>query len=468
MKNVLLITIDCLRADRLNPDAHPRRLAPHIEQLAADSIRFRQAYATGPRTAESFPAILASTYPMTFEGNWKLPEEVRTLARHLQQSGFNTAAFHSNPFLSANLGYARGFDHFWDSREVTPLTSRMGDRLMRWVSPDSRLRRLLRRAARYFETRANLAHYAPADTVTGEAMNWLAHRPTPFFAWLHYMDLHYPYAPPERHLHSILPGGINKRLQADLLVRSLEDPGSVSQTEAQLLRALYNAGLLYIDESVGQLLASLSEMDLQDDTIVILTADHGEEFLEHGRFGHGGDIHVLQEDRAQIRLFDELLHVPLLVRPANESEWSRDVDTLVSLIDLPPTIVDLLGLKPAGQWQGRSLKALARGPADPVREGVFSEYAIRAEAARYPVVSYRTSSWKFIYDGAFGRHHLYDLAADPTEQHNSYAADRPPAPELAQIVEEHLAEVCRFRTRDAEPELDPKTVERLRSLGYIE
>jgi len=475
VKNILLITIDSLRASQL---AASNQTAPaHILHLANRGVCFTQAFATGPRTAESFPAILASTYPISFGGTWRLPPDLVSIAQVLASAGLATAAFHSNPYLSANLGYDRGFQVFWDSSQKTPITTRLGARFMAHLHQEAPIYRLLRRFARQFESSLGLAHYVRAQPVTSMAVRWLQNQPRPFFLWLHYMDLHYPYAPPPRLLQQVRTGGLSRTIQADLMVRSLENPASITPAEKGMLLDLYLAALLSVDEQVGRLLEALSNLQILHDTFIILTSDHGEEFQEHGQFGHAGQVHDLSAGQPRIRLYDELLHVPLIFHgPGLQPHKS---DQLVSLIDLPPTIIDLLGISPVSlpdithnqplDWQGLSLKPLLLGDQRVLRRQVFAEYAVRDQAVHYPVIACRTKDWKYIHDGVHSQHHLYHLVSDPAEHHNLYQPDHPALPPLQDAVNQHL-ELARNTPYplSTQAKLDPLLLERMRSLGYME
>lgn len=467
MHNILLLTVDCLRADSLGSLGYDRRLSPNIDQLAAKSVLFRQAFATGPRTTESFPAIQASTYPLAFGATFTLPKHLRTLAEVLRHQGYATAAFHSNPFLLSKFGYGRGFAHYWDSREKTAISSKVGARVALRLDPDSRLYRFLRRLIRRFETQTGVSFYVRAEDINRRAVDWLWQASQPFFLWIHYMDMHYPFSPPERCVRQVRPKGVSKQQQARLMVQTLEEPASVTEDGARIYRDLYDAGLLYVDENVGALLNDLREMGHLDNTAVFLTADHGEEFREHGDFGHGAGIHVPDAGLPPIKLYDELLHVPLIIHAPALGRAAGQVDALASLVDLPPTIVDLLGLPAVDSWHGRSLLPLMQAKVDQVRKEVFSEYAVRGRGFSKPVVACRTDRWKYIHDGAFDRHQLYDLVADPEEQHNLYCSGIPALSDLQDRVGDHLA-LTRYATPPAtEAEVDPEVAERLRGLGYL-
>lgn len=470
MPNVLFVTIDCLRADRLGYLGGTRVLSPHIDQLSHQAV-FTQAYSTGPRTAESLPAILASVYPLTFGGVFTLPQNIVPLSEIFQRMGYATAAFHSNPFLSARFGYHRGYDSFSDLQSKKYVGSKLGASLTRIFARGEfspQLYRLLRRFVRYVETGTSFSHYAKAGEITSSAIEWLSRQTGSTFLWLHYMDLHYPLSPPDNHVRKIRPNGYSKRHLARLLVKLVETPDSVTAAELLLLKDLYDAALSYVDENVGLLIETLSRLGRLQDTLIILTSDHGEEFYEHGALGHGETIHYPQQGRALIKLYDELLHVPLIISGSHVPDKPVRVSSLISLIDIPPTVADLIGFEIPDQWQGISLAPLIQSQTKSLRSGVFSGYAVRDGDKRHPIVSYRTEAWKYIHDGAFGRHELYDLTMDPEEKSNIYSIDYPLVPAMAPAVDEHLAMVSAGSTSTKDAQLDPAILDRLRNLGYVE
>lgn len=470
MYNVILLTVDCLRADRLGTMGNSKGLTPNLDALAFQSTFFTSAFAVGPRTPESFPAILASTYPLTFNADWCLPETLTTLAEVLQGAGYATAAFHSNPYLSLNLGYGKGFDSFWDSMETTSVVSKLASRAKSTIKRESTIYRFFRRIARHVETQAEVSYYTRAEEVNKRAINWLQGQKSPFFLWLHYMDLHYPFNPPVPFVHRVRSEGISKALQADIVARSLEKPETITQTETQVLEDLYNAGLLYVDEGIGNFLDNLRQMGLFDKTLICVTADHGEEFLEHGDFGHGIKIHLLEDNRPILKLYDELLHVPLLLYfPTSIITPSRN-PSLVSLIDLAPTLVDFLSIKVPAGWQGQSLLPLLTRNEGESRSGVFSQYAVREGAKRWPIVSYRTKDWKLIYDSVKQQHELYYLDKDPYEKNNLYATRPSVLIELEVAIQQHLKDIRgeSFKTTGVTAGMTLEMQERLRGLGYIE
>jgi arylsulfatase A-like enzyme len=262
---------------------------------------------------------------------------------------------------------------------------------------------------------------------------------------------------------------IGRQERARLLVKAVDDPASLTREEIQVLKDLYDAGLMYVDQNIGALLDVLKHIGALNNTVVVLTADHGEEFLEHNGFGHGANIHILdQEGKARIKLYDELLHVPLIAKVPDLDTPPQEIPALVSLVDIGPTLVDLLGKGKVDRWQGRSLTPLLCGKTERIRDGVFSGYVVRNGTTNWPVVSYRTQKWKYIHDGTSRRDELYDLTEDPAEVCNMYGPDVSGMSMLQQKVREHLTLAPSDTMTMTEPDVDPEVIERLRGLGYIE
>jgi len=458
--NVLLITIDCLRADAVGA-LGGQQPTPSMDRLAGEALVFEQAVATGPDTSNSFAGILASNYPTTGGSVQNLGGRP-SVAECFSAAGFRTAAFHSNPFLSAARSYGRGFHVFSDSLpsaegvgakpegdlwlRVPPVAARLGAHVARrcpWLF------RLLRRAYRRAFLRSphlRLPH-EPAETINRRAMQWLDGGGEPFFLWLHYMDPHWPYA-------TGLPGlSEEERAEARRLCdRALRQPGRLGGAEVVRLRELYAEEVQHLDRCLGELFDFMAQKELWQQTAVFLTADHGEAFTEHGSVVHG-DL-----------LYDELLRVPLMVKAPGISPARRG--GVASLIDLAPTLCEVAGLEPPETFEGRSLLTGARAAA-------VAETAYRLLVSDRPRrVAVRTPEWKLIVDCEAGTDALYHLATDPEEQHD-VAAERPQeAARLRALAEQHLARPrprASERRRADEPRADDEVVKaRLRALGYLD
>lgn len=466
--NVLLITIDCLRADHAGFMGYDRPTTPNLDRLAAEALLCTNAFATGPRTAESFPGIIASAYALMYGGGYALTEHHITLAEVLNSAGYDTAAFHSNPYLSTNYGYDRGFATFWDSLEKTSGMSRASHRanMLRKINRHSALYRWARRLGTLGQTVGRSQPFVRAGVLNGKVTRWLTSDPSPFFLWLHYMDPHYPYLPEDEHLRLFSGGSLPRWRMASVFSRMLEEPASVRGPERQLLIDLYDAEVRSMDAAIGQLLAHLRERRLYDDLLIVVTADHGEEFGEHGEFSHATWASEVQDGRVQPKLHDELLHVPLLLRfPRGEHAGER-LDGLVSLVDVAPTILEVAGLEPPDRWCGQGFlpAMLENGQGRPF---VFSEYLVHNRGLKGPVIACRTEAWKYIHEGVFGRHELYDLENDSQEQQNVVELQPDMRDQLALHVGRHQELLEGTDGTAAEITVDDEVADRLRGLGYL-
>jgi arylsulfatase A-like enzyme len=467
-QNVLLITIDCLRADHAGFMGYGRPATPNLDRLAAECVTFRRAFATGPRTAESFPGILASAYPLLHGAGYALTDRHTTLSERLQRSRYRTAAFHSNPYLSTNYGYHRGFDTFWDSLDAVSQASKVGQRVnaVRKIDRHSFLYQLARRLGFLWQSFGRSQPFVRAELLNQRVTRWLAGRPHPFFLWLHYMDPHYPYLPPDEHFRLFAGGPLPRFRLGGLFAKMLEDPAALGPAGRGTLIDLYDAEIHAMDAAIGRLLDHLVAEGLYDDLLLVVTADHGEEFGEHGEFSHATWASEVRDGRVVTKLHDELIHVPLLIRLPGAQYAGTQVEGLVSLLDVAPTIAASLGIEPPEGWWGRSLLPLLTGEGQ-ARPFVFSEYQVHNRGFRGPVIACRTENWKYIHEGVFGQHELYDLNGDPGEGHNLFGRQPDVRDRLAAHVAEHLRHLEEAGGLPTEVEVDEELADRLRALGYI-
>jgi arylsulfatase len=317
--NVLLITIDCLRPDHVSVYGYERPTTPHLDDLANEGVRFTQAISQGPCTRVSFAAMFSSTYPAMFGGFLRLSPQRTVLAEILREAGYCTVALGSNPYLSPIYGYDKGFEIFDGS-------------LVPWIQ--SRQHRLLKYLNRFFIVARRLLPYLPASALTAKAVRFLRHHSParPWFLWLHYMDVHDPYRPPRRHAARFRSARRPELSNRALWQKALSQPGEISENERQHLVDLYDAEINFADEQIGRLLAHLRRQGWLDSTLIIVTADHGEAFGEHGKFSH------------RFELYDELLRVPLIMRLPARLPAGQVVTSQVRLLDLVPTVLDLLNI----------------------------------------------------------------------------------------------------------------------------
>lgn len=409
MTNIVLLTIDALRADHLHCLGHPRPLTPRLDALAEESLLFANAFANGPNTPYSLPALLLSR--LVRRG----VDVSASLPRALRAGGFRTAAFNPNPVL-----FYRGagpvterwdlhFDHYdmmlpsrarrrllGETVRIAALRS-LREGLERGRGTGRTMYRLLFRVyeAWLSLTAMGLRSFGEKAVPSGGEVNaraarWVRIQRSPFFVWLHYMDVHDPYLPAAARL---------ARDDLRLLAKHREFPALLSSEEVVRLRRLYELCVCEADAYVGGFLDFLDADGLAGECLVFVASDHGEAFGEHGIFGHG---QAFRET-----LHDELLRIPLIVRGLGRRGVVSDV---VQLLDLAPTACDAAGIGRPSAFRGRNLFEKGEG-------GVVSN-------SKYHF-AYRTAGMKLIVSKhERGKDELYDLETDPGETRN-LAASRP-------------------------------------------
>ena len=376
MKNVILLTIDALRKDALGCYGDGKGLTPFIDSLQDECIRFTKGQTSGPYTQASFPGILTSSYYLEYGKPRGLSPNRTLISEPLKKAGIVTAAFHSNPYLSDFLGWNRGWDVFYDSMEEE-------------VDPK--------------------IPYIKGDVINSKVAEWLSSHSRggecrPFLLWLHYMDIHEPYVPERKYVEMVNPSvtisqdEMYSLFEHTLLRRDVSDPGKV-----ELLKKLYDAHVREVDTYVQELFSTLERLGILQDSVVIVTNDHGDEFNEHGALSHDN------------KMYSELIDMPLLIYGTDRSGVC---DTLVSNVDIPPTIIHLFGLEPVGNFVGSSLLPLEDYP----ERGVFGE-AIDQRSQKggdieKDVYFYREKELKVIYRANLDTWEMYDLKEDPKELNN--------------------------------------------------
>jgi arylsulfatase A-like enzyme/Flp pilus assembly protein TadD len=412
--NVLLITIDTLRADRVGAYGSNRGLTPTIDGFAKDGWRFERAYAHVPLTLPSHASLLTASYPtrqgVHDNGTFRLGPSSPTLAEALKRDGYRTAAFVGAFVLDARFGLGRGFD-VYDDRMVgrggdVEFVQRSAEQVLApaydWIiGKGSGLR------AEDLER--------PSSTLSPKP-SALADRP--WFAWVHLYDPHEPYAPPEPYRS-----------------RYAAEP--------------YDGEIAYADAALGAFVGNLRRSNALDHTLVIIASDHGESLGEHGERTHG------------LFAYDVTLRVPLVMWAPARLLPGLFRDTM-RLVDVAPTILDLLGVPPLPSVDGRSVRPFAGGGQPFDRPASYFE-ALNANLARgwAPLTGVVVDRLKLI---DLPVPELYDLEADPGEQHNLYAQQR----ERARDLEARLDQIA----KGASPIVPSAPIGadaegRLRSLGYV-
>lgn len=442
VRNVLLITIDSLRKDYvLKGDA----IAPGLVELTDEGYYFDHAYSTGPGTSPAFPALLTGTYALSYGGLGPLSQERPRLARILSRQGFSTGGFHCNPFLSRFFNYNEGFHRFLDyqnplmgiATKVFPRGIEINNPKLRRIDEVFNLTGMIKKT--YHLLRGKPRPYVKASVIAEDAMNWLDGADPPFFCWAHFMDVHHPCYPPREYRKRFGVGSISTTEVSHRYSRLMEDSSSLDEDEIADMELLYRASISYTDDQVQRIIDRLKERELFDDTLIILTSDHGELFGEHGYFGKPA------------RMYDELLRVPLIV-VNGPSQISNAAEELVSLIDIPPTIHQALGIEIPDEYEGQ---LLGNGP----REFVMAEHEVEGNV----IVGVRSDRWLYEADEIAGNHRLYDYIDGTPEPADP---DHPDAITIRNTALERLS------TLEVEPsysagEMEGAMRERLEDLGYL-
>jgi arylsulfatase A-like enzyme len=455
--NLILITVDCLRADHLSCLGYSKKTTPNLDYFASTGTLFSQAISVGNWTPPSFTAILTSTFPLMHGGWFDISNRGVTLAQVLKEHGYHTAAFPSNPWLSSYFGYHRGFDTFDDSTSKT--------------TPKNPLRRPKALVKRIIGTKGKLFDFLLqiylvifshplGRNLTKKVISSLPDNPSNFFLWMHYMDLHEPYFP-----HRRIVSPFERYHFSKLSYKAIRNPGSLSPRELNEVIDLYDASISYVDEMIGSLFHTLKRSNILDNTFVVITADHGQQFMEHGYCLHGG-----------FHLYDEVVHVPLII--IGPGLPGQVISQQVSLLDLAPTILDMLEIEKPKAFLGNSLLPLITG--NKVQPGdlqAISETdstidpaqprpreALLQLDAHQRVVSFRTRKWKYIYNER-GQDELYHLENDPKETQNIIDAEPDIATELRTKIMAHIE--FEGRSTPGETELIKAKIRKLKAGGKI-
>jgi arylsulfatase A-like enzyme len=432
--NVLLIVMDTVRAQSLSLYGYHRQTTPHLERWAQSGVVFERAISASPWTLPSHATMFTGRWPHELSTNWEdaLDGTYSTLAEALSAHGYITAGFVANTnYLGYEFGLDRGFVHYEDY-VVSPQEVFVSSSLGRWLATDASIRKLLG----YYD---NITRQ-DAAAINDHFLAWLAraeHRP--FFAFLNYFDAHEPYLPPGSFAERFgpdLPRG-NDLLTQDLRRSLRQDWFKRLPAEIKTELDMYDGAIAYIDHQLDRLFSELQKRGLMENTMIIVTSDHGEQFGEHGLFLHGNS------------LYQPLLHVPLIISFPARVPGGRRVATPVSLRDLPATIVDLTGLQERKLFPGTALFHVGREgerSEEPAPAAVFSEVSRAPWGEKwYPATkgdmqSLTDARYQYIRNGD-GREELYDLERDAAAKKDIAAVE-----ENRGVIERFAGALKRFVT----------------------
>lgn len=386
---VLFIAIDTLRADHLSCYGYRYKTSPNIDRLACEGVVFLNAYANGIPTTPAFTTIFTGLHSITHRvvshgGAETLPSGIPLLSEILRDNGFRTCAVDN--LFTIKPYFARGYEYYINPRSKSP-------------------------------------HFIRAEEINFEAIKWMKeHRDEDFFLFLHYWDPHSPYLPPEKYRSIFYQGKdpfaldnksmepAKKQIPYPFFKKwhydFLGNPSDVNYIIAQ-----YDGEIKYVDDAIGEILEMLKGWGLEEDTLLILTSDHGENLTEHNFFfDHQG-------------LYEPVLHIPLIIRFGEKFSHKR-IEGIVQHIDITPTILDILNIKVELEFDGRSFLPLVKGEIEKANDVVVS-----TECTWRAGIAIRKGDWKLIKTIDQGLYstsskELYNLKRDPQEMENLYGIER--------------------------------------------
>ena len=432
--NLLVIFIDTLHADHLGCYGYNRNTSPNIDRFAAGSTLFLNAISQSPWTLPSTASLFTGLYPtrhQTITRQTELPDHRRTLAEILRDNGHRTGAVVSNIFVSSKYNLHQGFEDFDET----------------WVGGHRDI---------------------SSPGVTNLGIEWLReYGKEPFFLFLHYFDPHHDYlGHPEFPFGDPNEGWVDSTMRFEELKEKRHELGP---EDVEYLVSLYDSEIAFTDHHVARVLDELERLGLAETTLVVLASDHGEGFMDHDWLGHTRG------------LYEELVRVPLVLRNPRMPDLPHVFEPTVEMIDLLPTILDMLGIGgEKADIDGSSFVRALRGRVEP-RSEAFSEVcfhplAFPEDMQIRPGVNFRSvreGGWKLIHAVARDEVEFYDLTTDPFERTNlADSPEREPYERTRALLAEWMEETEEIaRQENLTPNLfqiDPETEERLRALGYVQ
>ncbi len=470
IENLVLITVDCLRADHLESYGYGRITSPNLSRLASEGLIFENVVSDGPFTLASFPPMMTSSYPLEGDVYYSLKERPPLISEVFSEKGFETAAFNPNILLTFRSDFSRGFKNYegYVSRVSGEFTRALVGGQGRSGGIDLKIRDLIISFSKKIPLVGSLAYILDkigrkfptetAEKVTSDAIEWIfKNRDRPFFLWVHYMDVHEPYflekITMERHYSSWV--GLLSEIKASHIFNKMVLEGkALSDREENYLRKflvdVYDDRIRHVDAQIGRFIKALEEAGLHRETAIVITSDHGQAFLEHGNIFHRSSF------------YEENLRIPLIIWLGGKRVDGINTSNFISLMDLPPTMLSILGLPYPPSYRGMNIMApLEREYV--ISEASYDEHGLpffrvpKSTKLNFSFAIYR-EKYKYIKHfpmEASERVELYDLRKDPKEKEN-LAFKRPElAARFDKLLEKHLRdiglniekEIMRFKIR---------------------
>lgn len=424
--NIVFILIDTLRADRLGAYGSEKGLTPFIDSIAKQSVVFTQCFAPSSYTVPSVASIYTGLYPSNHgvefglvrkEANsivqHKLSNKYPTLPKILKNHGYATHGFVTNACLKPEFGFSGGFDHY----DVKSWEEGI------WITK---------------QLNTNLARINAQK---------------PYFLFFLYFDPHETYNR-HRRLDLKFPEGFPDEKISDFSQSYLSDLEGkedikTGTQQLQVLETLYDGEVLYTDQHLQN---AFKKLNITDDDLVVITSDHGEGFMEHGRLGHA------------VHLYNETLHVPLIIRLPKKRFAGQRIDAIVSLVDLLPTVCQMAGIMPKGNYDGLDLLNC-------LNTKVFTERPLFANLNRSKEINFSATffrDWKFIIDRSNKKMELFNLRLDPSETKNLKEEYPNIAKRMEKLIQDHVKPGPRRKPVMARAtEITKEELEKFKAMGYL-
>jgi arylsulfatase A-like enzyme len=445
--NILLISIDTLRADHLGCYGYSRPTSPNIDKLAERGVLFENAFSPTSWTLPGHMSIFTSLYPSFHKlearrGGLHLDSSEITIAELLKATGYRTASFVNHPYLAARWGFDQGFDIYFRHPTIVRAAEQT-ETVTHWLE------------WHVFHQRRDL-------------------EPAEFFLFVHFMDPHETYNAPQPFRDRYTEHYQGPLQPEDHLVTLFTKKDFESEADYRYTLALYDGDISYVDDQIGRLLNVLGNLDVLDSTIIVLTSDHGEEFKDHGSMGHKTTVYA------------EQLHVPLIIVYPPRITAGQRISSQASLVDIYPTLAGLVGEEVPAQTQGTDLGVFWTDAAKPEQDRADPRHApesgpLFAELGPLgrpwegtpPKRAIRTEKYRLIWNQNRDVKELFDISVDPREQRDLYASMRssPKVRRLERQLKAFIEAGAAYKPGAPDQnkiEIDRKTQEQLRALGYAD
>ena len=416
--NVIILGIDTFRGDHASHNGYQRKTCPNIDQIGEKGIVFTNAFSTTSWTLPAFHSILTGLYSRSngvFMMNNSLDKSHITLAELLKNQGYKTAGFISGDFLKSPYGFNQGYDQYDESVARQP----------------------------GIESFANIS----SDKLTKLALPWIRkNRNHNFFLFIHYWDPHYDYIPPDPY-DTVFDPDYQGAIDGRNFKHSKEVHPDMPRRDLEHIIALYDGEIASTDEHIGKLLQALQGWNIDEKTVIVVVADHGEGFFDHGQKTHG------------VTLYNEEIHVPFIFYIPS-LEQAKTIEHSVSTVDIVPTLCNLLKINHPMGTDGTSLLPFINSNGDLSRDEVYAELW-------HKLIAVIRDEWKLIYNTETGEFQLFNLKNDYREKNNLIQIDTNKAEEMKQMVLNFLLKKKAIAAKSAKTKLDEQILEQLKSLGYI-